>query len=98
MAQTLKAPALDPESVPVRRGSSYPEPFQAEVADRDKRRLGEALGLTRYGVNLVTLAPGRAGAAEAMETSIELYEADPRADLRPVYEQAKQVLQQLAGG
>ena len=58
MAQTLKAPALDPGSVPVRRGSSYPEAFQAEVADRERRRLGEALGLTRYGVNLVTLAPG----------------------------------------
>ena len=58
MAQTLKAPALDPDSVPARRGSSYPQAFQAEVEDRGKRQLGEALGLTRYGVNLVTLAPG----------------------------------------
>ena len=58
MAQILKAPALDPDSVSVRRGSSYPEPFEAEVEGRGKRQLGAALGLTRYGVNLVTLAPG----------------------------------------
>ena len=47
----------------------------------------------------VTLARGgeRAGAVEAMETTIGLYEADPQADLRSVYEQAKQVLQQLGG-
>ncbi len=48
----------------------------------------------------VTLARGgeREGAVEAMQTSIRLYEADPEADLRAVYEQARQVLQQLAGG
>jgi len=48
----------------------------------------------------VTLARGgeREGAVEAMQTPIRLYEADPQADLRAVYEQARQVLQQLAGG
>ena len=48
----------------------------------------------------VTLARGgqRVEAVEAMETAIRLYEADPKADLRPVYEQARLVLQQLAGG
>ena len=28
------------------------------MGDRSKRRLGDACGLTRFGVNLVTLAPG----------------------------------------
>jgi uncharacterized cupin superfamily protein len=44
--------------VPARRGSSYPEPFRAAVEAREKRPLGDALGLTQFGVNLVLLPPG----------------------------------------
>lgn len=55
---TLKLPAIDPASVPEVRGSGYPEPFRSRMGDRSKRRLGEACGLTKMGVNLVTLAPG----------------------------------------
>ncbi len=55
---TSKLPALDPATVEERRGSGYPEPFRSRMGDRVKRRLGEACGLTRFGVNLVTLAPG----------------------------------------
>ena len=55
---SLKLPALDPASVDERRGSGYPEPFRSRVADRIKRRLGDACGLTKFGVNLVTLPPG----------------------------------------
>lgn len=54
----LNLPALDPASVPGRRGSGYPEPFRSRMGDRVKRRLGDACGLTRFGVNLVTLGPG----------------------------------------
>ena len=54
----LNLPALDPASVPERRGSGYPEPFRSRMGDRVKRRLGDACGLTRFGVNLVTLGPG----------------------------------------
>ena len=53
-----KLPALDPATVPEKRGSIYPEPFRSRMGDRAKRRLGEACGLTRFGVNLVTLGPG----------------------------------------
>ena len=49
---------LDPEKVTVRTGSSYPAPFAEAVAGRQKRALGDALDLTQFGVNLVTLAPG----------------------------------------
>jgi uncharacterized cupin superfamily protein len=55
---TLKLPALDPATVAERRGSGYPEPFRSRIGDRVKRRLGDACGLTRFGVNLVTLGPG----------------------------------------
>ena len=55
----LTLPALDPATVTPRAGSGYPEPFRSRVLPREKRALGEALGLTRFGVNLTTLAPGR---------------------------------------
>jgi uncharacterized cupin superfamily protein len=51
-------PALDPSTVAEHRGSGYPEPFRSRMGERSKRRLGEACGLTKFGVNLVTLGPG----------------------------------------
>ena len=53
-----KLPALEPQALPETRASSYPEPFRSRMGDRAKRRLGDACGLTRFGVNLVTLGPG----------------------------------------
>jgi uncharacterized cupin superfamily protein len=55
---TLELPALDPASVPEVSGSGYPEPYRSRIGTRAKRRLGDACGLTRFGVNLVTLGPG----------------------------------------
>jgi uncharacterized cupin superfamily protein len=49
---------LDPKSVTPRLGSTYPPPFGDPIAGREKRALGDALELTQFGVNLVTLAPG----------------------------------------
>ena len=49
---------LDPKSVTPRLGSIYPPPFGEPLAGREKRALGDALSLTQFGVNLVTLAPG----------------------------------------
>lgn len=54
----LKLPAIDPATVEERRGSGYPEPFKSRMGDRAKRRLGDACGLTKFGVNLVTLGSG----------------------------------------
>ena len=51
-------PALDPATVDVRTGTNYPEQFNENISAREKRRLGEALGLTRLGVNLTRLKPG----------------------------------------
>jgi uncharacterized cupin superfamily protein len=55
---TLKRPALDPSGVEGRKGTLYPEAFRARVAGREKRALGNALGLKNFGVNLVRLEPG----------------------------------------
>jgi uncharacterized cupin superfamily protein len=58
MANKLKLPALDPVQVEPRIGSAYPEPFKSRVSGRRKQRLGDALGLKNYGVNLTTIPPG----------------------------------------
>ena len=50
-------PRIDIVAVPVRTGSGYPPPFSAPCADRTRRRLGDAGGLTDVGVNLMHLPP-----------------------------------------
>ena len=49
---------IDIENVPVQKGSKYPAPFHAACAARARQRLGDAAGLTDFGVNLLRLAPG----------------------------------------
>ncbi len=51
-------PKLDLNCIPARKGSNYPEPFDREVAQRLRQRLGDAGGLTQFGVNLLQLPPG----------------------------------------
>lgn len=58
-----KLPALDPATVELRTGTGYPAQFKPIVKGREKRVLGDALGLKNFGVNLTTLKPGAASAA-----------------------------------
>ena len=51
-------PKIDVESVLERRGSGYPAPFHEIARDRARKALGDAAGLTQFGVNLLTLPPG----------------------------------------
>ena len=53
-----RPPALDPAALPEVNDTDYPETYQALVAGRFRRPLGDALGLTRFGVNLARLEPG----------------------------------------
>ena len=55
----LKKPALDPMSLAPRTGSGYPEPYRSRVLPREKRALGDPLGLTKIGINHTTLPPGK---------------------------------------
>jgi uncharacterized cupin superfamily protein len=58
----LKLPAIDPATVEPKSGSNYPQEFKPRVAGRSKQRLGDALGLKNFGVNLTTIKPGAASA------------------------------------
>jgi uncharacterized cupin superfamily protein len=56
---SLQKPALDPMTLTPRIGSGYPEPYRSRVVPREKRQLGNALGLTKIGINHTTLPPGK---------------------------------------
>ena len=58
MTPRPRLPALDPAEIAPRTGSDYPKPFDEPCARRDRRALGDPMGLTQFGVNLMTLPPG----------------------------------------
>jgi uncharacterized cupin superfamily protein len=49
---------IDLDKVAVKTGSIYPAPYADMMQGRSSLRLGDAGGLTQFGVNLVTLEPG----------------------------------------
>lgn len=51
-------PRIDLHTVPERVGSGYPAPFAAATGKRAKKALGDAGGLSDFGVNLTQLPPG----------------------------------------
>ena len=51
-------PKIDPANAPVRTGTGYPPPYDVPCRERHRVRLGDAGGLTDFGVNLLTLKPG----------------------------------------
>ena len=51
-------PKIEISAAPVRTGTSYPSPHDVPCRDRHRARLGDAGGLTDFGVNLLTLKPG----------------------------------------
>ena len=51
-------PKIDVAAVPETRRCGYPAPFHEPCRDRVRKALGDAAGLTQFGVNLLTLGPG----------------------------------------
>ena len=55
-------PKIDIAKLPVDTRTGYPPPFDGVVVGRERKRLGNAVGLDQFGVNLTTLKPGAASA------------------------------------
>ncbi len=55
-------PKIDIAKLPVDTRTGYPPPFDRVVLGRERKRLGNAVGLDQFGVNLTTLKPGAASA------------------------------------
>jgi uncharacterized cupin superfamily protein len=51
-------PKVDVANVRIEASTNYPEPYRAAVAGRARQRLGNAVGLDQFGVNLTRLKPG----------------------------------------
>jgi uncharacterized cupin superfamily protein len=55
-------PKIDIASLPLDTRTGYPKPFDRMVVGRERKRLGNAVGLDQFGVNLTQLKPGAASA------------------------------------
>ena len=51
-------PKIDLNAAPEIKGARYPMPYDEPCAARVRRRLGDAAGLTQFGVNLLRLPAG----------------------------------------
>ena len=52
------AKRIDTSQLPLSLGTFYPPPYDEPCRARERRRLGDAAGLTQFGVNLLRLKPG----------------------------------------
>ena len=68
MTDELRAPALDPATVPGEERQPYPAPWDTALSGKFRKVLGDALGLTQIGVNLTRLAPGAVSALRHWHT------------------------------
>jgi len=92
MSHRLSAPAMDPAAVPAHTGSTYPLEFREQVAARSKRALGDALGLTHFGVNLVALHAGAWSAQRHWHSAEDEFVYVLSGELTLVSEGGRQVL------
>ena len=51
-------PKIDIGKAATRFGSAYPPPYDEPCRERRRWKLGDVVGLTQFGVNLMRLAPG----------------------------------------
>jgi uncharacterized cupin superfamily protein len=49
---------INPADLPPHIGTFYPAPYDKPCRARERRKLGDAAGLTQFGVNLLRLKPG----------------------------------------
>src|SRR5438309_5728727 len=56
-------PKIEIEGIPAQQIASYPKEFASVISGREKQRIGDAAGLTQFGVNIARI---KAGAASAL--------------------------------
>jgi uncharacterized cupin superfamily protein len=55
-------PRIDIGRVPAQQIASYPKEFAQVISGREKQRIGDAVGLTQFGVNITRIKAGSASA------------------------------------
>jgi uncharacterized cupin superfamily protein len=87
-------PKIDIAKLPIDTRTNYPPPLDRGVVGRERKRLGNAVGLHQFGVNLTTLKPGAASALRhwheqedelifVLEGELTLIEDDGETVLKP---------------
>ena len=54
-SESQDMPKIDIAALKTESRTGYPEPFRQAVQGRSRKRLGDAVGLDQFGVNLTTL-------------------------------------------
>jgi uncharacterized cupin superfamily protein len=55
-------PKINIAKIPAQPIASYPKEFAAVISGREKQRIGDAVGLTQFGVNITRIKPHSASA------------------------------------
>jgi uncharacterized cupin superfamily protein len=55
-------PRIDIAKIPAQQIASYPKEFAAVISGREKQRIGDAAGLTQFGVDVTRIKAGSASA------------------------------------
>ena len=58
--EQVEMPKIDIPNLKIDTYSGYPQPYRKVTDGRERKRLGNAVGLDQFGVNLTTLKPGAA--------------------------------------
>src|SRR5215469_17473252 len=87
-------PKIEIEKIPAQQIASYPKEFASVISGREKQRIGDAVGLTQFGVNITRIRAGTASALRhwheqedefiyMLEGELVLRENDGETVLRP---------------
>jgi uncharacterized cupin superfamily protein len=55
-------PKIDIRRIPAQQIASYPKEFASVISGREKQRIGDAVGLTQFGVNITRIKPASSSA------------------------------------
>ena len=55
-------PKIDIRRIPAQQIASYPKEYASVISGREKQRIGDAVGLTQFGVNITRIKPSSASA------------------------------------
>jgi len=86
-------PKIDIKVVPERKGSNYPAPFAELAGARIRQALGNAGGLTDFGVNLTRLPPGAWSSQRHWHTSEDEFVYILSGELTLITDAGEQMLQ-----
>ncbi|MBI1181562.1 MAG: cupin domain-containing protein [Alphaproteobacteria bacterium] len=73
-------------------GTRYPAPFDTPCRARERRRLGDAAGLTQFGVNLTRLPPGTWSSQRHWHTSADEFVCVLEGELVLVTDAGREIL------